>query len=147
LSVKQIARILIILLAAGIVSGIAYALVQSGLVAAAGPGPGRERDFAGFMAEGRLSGRGGSGQPPAALRGRFPEGGAFDRAGRGFADEDFRREGRGGVNLSARTWATWGKNLGIIAVIVLVVALVNRVVGRWRARPRPAALGSSTGAS
>jgi hypothetical protein len=143
---KVVARILIILLAAGIVSGIAYVLVQSGLVAAAGPGPGRERDFAGFMAEGRLSGRGESGQPPAALRGRFPEGGAFDRQGRGFADGDFRREGRGGINLSARTWATWGKNLGIIAAITLVVALVNWAVGRRRARPRPVALGGSSGA-
>lgn len=128
---KVVARILIILLAAAVVSGVAYALVQSGLVAAAGPGLSRER------AEGRLAGQAGEfRRPPAALQGRLPEAGALDRAARGFADGDFRREGRGGVNLSAHTWGTWGRNLGIIAVIVLVVALINRLAGRRRARPR-----------
>lgn len=80
------------------------------------------------VAEGRLPGQAGEfRRPPAALQGRLPDAGAFDRAGRGFAGGDFRREGRGGVNLSARTWAAQGRNPGIIAVIVLAAALINRL--------------------
>lgn len=143
---KVMGRILIILLAAGIVSGSAYALVQSGVVVAPGPGLGRERGFPGRLEEGRLPGGAGEfGQPPAALRGRLPEGGAFNRADRGFTDGDFRREGRGGIHFSSRTWATLGRNLGIIAAIVLVVGLVNWASAQRRMRQRRAALDASSG--
>lgn len=111
---KIIGRILIILLAATLVVGAAWALTRNGANAQFAPGelrsrPGGDANSQQFV----------PGQPPDGFNpGQRPEGGR---------DDGFDR-GRGGGFLPFG----WIKNIVLIAVIVAVVVFVEFVIDRRR---------------
>jgi len=105
--VKIIVRILVILLAASIVVGAAWALTRNGTNAQFAPGG----DFGG---EGFVPG-----QPPQGFgQGQRPE---------GFRDGGFDRGRRGGFLPFG-----WIRNIGLITVIVVVVVFVDYLIDRRR---------------
>ncbi len=125
---KTIGRILIILLAAGIVAGGVYALSQS--MAGTGPDgfPGGPRDGQ-ALASGALPGRG-----QFATDGSAP----FARPGGDFGGPGRGREGGAQASL-ARGLAELLKNVVIVGILIGVISLV-----RYVTRRRPAQAAANT---
>lgn len=103
---KTIGRILIILLAAGVVVGGAWALTRNGANTQFAPGE------AGFRQNGNFDGQG-------FAPGQHPE---------GFREGGFGRDRRDGRFLPLG----WIRNIGLIAVVVAVTVFAERVMDKMR---------------
>ena len=111
---KIIGRILIILLAASVVVGAAWALTRNGANAQFAPGEAR------FRPDGDSDGQG-------FAPGQLPDGFSPGQRPEGFREGGFDRGRRGGFLPLG-----WIKNIGLIAVIVAVIVFVEYVMDRRR---------------
>jgi hypothetical protein len=122
----HVIRVLLIILVAGLVSGGLYAFSQTSMAASITPQRGEHG-------------------PPPFLRGE--EGGAYDRGAwpadrEGHRSEGHRSEGRegghhhrDGISVTDLL-AGLGKDMGIIALVVLVVAAIQSVGGKVKGKPQ-----------
>ena len=113
---KIIGRILIILLAASVVVGAAWALTRNGANVQFAPDEARFRPDGDFGGQGFVPDQ----SPQGFGQGQRPE---------GFREGSFDRGRRGGFLPLG-----WIKNIGLIAVIVAVVVFVEHVMDRRRRR-------------
>jgi hypothetical protein len=109
--IKIMVRILVILLAVGLVSGALYLVVN-------GASGGSSLSASGLAAGAQLDGRSGGNSNPG-----------FDRQGNGFRGERDGGDFRGGFSL-ARGLAGTASNLLIVALIVAAVAVIRKIANR-----------------